>query len=331
MSLTRAFLEIVNGPEKGRRILLRPDQVRYVGRTDQADDSCPANMEMSSVHFSVRLNGNHCEVKDLNSANGTLFNGKRIEAAVLRNKEEFKAGRATFRLVVEDGSENHDGEGTGTAIEEEPASSVADQSPAGAAAASPSPASLASGLAIASAAAVCQVAPLDDASKAMLVQDMPVAQFVQLLASRELFLDAVRVVAYSATKRSAVDWACRCIRLAAVDEISPADKEAMAAAEAWVADPAEDRRRQAGSAAELTKHETPAGWAAMAAFWSGGSMGPPTAPVVPPGPTLTAHAASGAVMLAAVARQPEKMADKYHEFLRLASEVMANGSGRASK
>ena len=60
----------------------------------------------------------------------------------------------------------------------------------------------------------------------------------------------------------------------------------------------------------------------MAAFWSSGSMGPSTAPVVPPAPHLTAHAAAGAVMLAAVARHPEKAPEKYVEFLRIGKELM---------
>src|SRR2546430_16548455 len=107
MSLTRAFLEIVEGPGIGRRILLRDGQVRYVGRTSQADDSCPENQTMSSVHFSVRWFAGKCELKDLNSANGTWRGGKKITESLLSAGEDFKAGKATFRLIVDDGSGTH--------------------------------------------------------------------------------------------------------------------------------------------------------------------------------------------------------------------------------
>jgi hypothetical protein len=60
----------------------------------------------------------------------------------------------------------------------------------------------------------------------------------------------------------------------------------------------------------------------MAAFFSSGSLGPPTAPIVPPAPHLTSHAAAGAAMLAAVARQPEKASQRYQAFLQLAKDHM---------
>src|SRR6185436_10283474 len=104
LSLSRAYLEIVEGPGLGRKIPLREGQVRYVGRTSQADDSCPENPTMSSVHFSVRWFAGQCELKDLNSANGTFRHGKKITEALLSAGDEIKAGKATFRLVVDDGT-----------------------------------------------------------------------------------------------------------------------------------------------------------------------------------------------------------------------------------
>jgi pSer/pThr/pTyr-binding forkhead associated (FHA) protein len=327
MSLTRAFLEIVDGPGKGRRILLREGQVRYVGRTDQADDSCPENLTMSSVHFSVRWFAGKCEVKDLNSANGTWRDGKKIHESLLSHGDEIKAGKATFRVLVDDGSATH----SFMPLETQPGDIRLDLPPAphvaapGEAARDPV---LATGLVVATAAALPPTAQLSDASKSMLVDDMPVQQFIELLASREQYLDALRVVANSLAKRSAVDWACRCVRAASGDDLSPPDAAAVAAAEAWVQEPSEGHRRKAQAAADAAGNATPASWAATAAFWSTGSMAPPAAPVVPPAPHLTAHAASGAVMLAAVARQPEKAPEKYQQFLDIGREMMANGEVR---
>jgi pSer/pThr/pTyr-binding forkhead associated (FHA) protein len=318
----RAYLEIIDGPEKGRRIPLRDGQVRYVGRTNQADDSCPDNVTMSSVHFSVRWYAGQCELKDLNSANGTWRNGKKIAESLLSPGDEFKAGKATFRLLVDEGGETRVGdtraEGllSDTSVESAPPAPVA-------AVADPL---LATGLMVATAAALPAEAQIGDESKAMLVDDMPVPQFVELLASREQYLDALRAIGHALAKRSAVDWSCRCVRAASGGDLSPVEDAAVAAAEAWVADPSEDRRRKAQAAAEAAEHKSAAAWTAMGAFWSSGSMGPPTAPVVPPAPHLAAHAAVSATMLAAVARQPEKAPEKYHLFLQLGRELMGGGA-----
>jgi len=323
MSLTRPFLEIVDGPGKGRRIMLRDGQDRYVGRTTQADDSCPENVTMSSVHFKVRWSGGKCELKDLNSANGTWRNGKKVTESLLGPGDEFKAGKSTFRVVVADDS----GGLTTTQPPEYEAKSDTHVEHSHAPHAAPPQmaapeAPLGTGLAIARAEALPDTAQISDASKTMLVDDMSVPQFIELLASREQYLDALRVIAHAAEKRTAVAWSCRCVRSALSDDLSPLDEDALKAAEAWAAEPDEKRRRVAQAAAEALEGKTAASWTAMAAFWSSGSMGPPTAPVVPPAPHLTAHAAAGAVMLAAVAKQPEKAPEKYIEFLRIANEMI---------
>ena len=330
MSLMRAFLEIVDGPGRGRRVILRDGQVYHVGRTDQADVSCPENQQMSSVHFSARWFNGQCEIKDLASANGTYARGKRIKEASLQPGEEVLAGKATFRLVVEDGFGNHNHDQSpsdsrldlGSTVESLPPLTVV---PA-AAPAGPAP-ELATGLAIPMAASAAALFPLEPSNQELLAEDMPVPRFVKLLASHEQYLDAVRLIAHALAKRSSVEWACRCVRLVSGEDLSPVESGAIKAAEAWVADPSEEHRRKAGTTAEAAK-QVPAGWAAMAAFWSGGSMAPPHAPVVPPGPTLTAHAASGAVMLAAVARQPEKAPEKYKKFLEMGLELMGSGAER---
>jgi pSer/pThr/pTyr-binding forkhead associated (FHA) protein len=325
LSLARAHLEIVEGPGLGRKIPLREGQVRYVGRTSQADDSCPENPTMSSVHFSVRWFAGKCELKDLNSANGTFRHGKKVTEALLNAGDEIKAGKATFRLVVDDGTggasyasvasisvpKAHDTDFEPHQHEAHVPASVP-----------PAEAHIATGLAIVTTAKLPAEAQLGDEAKAMLTDDMPVPQFLELLVSHEHYLDALRTVAHSLAKRSAVQWACQCVRSACGDDLNKTDQAALQAAEAWAADPNEENRRKAQAAAENAGHSTAASWTAMAAFFSSGSLGPSTAPVVPPAPHLTSHAAAGAAMLAAVARQPEKAPERYEAFIKLAKEHM---------
>ena len=134
-----------------------------------------------------------------------------------------------------------------------------------------------------------------------------------LLGKQQLYGPAVRFLAHALPKREAVWWACRCLRAIEGSGFPLHDKRAVGAAEQWTVEPSEDHRRTAGTAADATKHETAAGWAAAAAFWSGGSIAAPGEAEVPPKETLTAQAAVVAISLAA-SIEPRKMAQRFAEF-----------------
>jgi hypothetical protein len=103
---------------------------------------------------------------------------------------------------------------------------------------------------------------------------------------------------------------------------------ALETAEAWVYQPTEELRRMAMARAQATGFDHPGVWAAVGAFWSGGSMAPPDAPAVPPGEDLTGQAVSGAVNLSSVMRQPEHAPEKLKAFLLQAIDIANGGSGR---
>ena len=86
-------------------------------------------------------------------------------------------------------------------------------------------------------------------------------------------------------------------------------------------DPSDDNRRACWPAAEAAEIGSPAGCTAMAAFFSGGSLSLPNLPAVPPGEEFTGRMAAGALMLAAVMKEPEKAAEKYAAFLRTGLEI----------
>jgi len=356
----RAFLQVIKGPGLGRKITLREGQLLYVGRTDQADVSCPENPEMSSVHFTIRWMGNECQFKDLNSANGSYRNGERIAESLVQDGDQIKTGQATFKLFMGDSAE---GDTTrpempamnsppplfdtkpevplvparppGSAVVPAPRATPASPQPAHSHAphvhAAPMTVAVPSiagsvGLLIPVATDVAAIAPLEEESKKLASPDLDTPQFASKLAEQEKFIDAIRVLAFSMGKLTVIEWSMRCVQTALGDSLSEIDKRALDIVQQWLGGQSEELRRAAHAASQEAEHSTAASWVAMAVFWSEGSMGPPPpAPVVPPGPTQCAHAATGAILLAAVARQPEKAPDKYREFIRMGLELVGGG------
>ena len=175
------------------------------------------------------------------------------------------------------------------------------------------------------AAEICKRFKLGDQAKEFLRDDLSPRQFFELLLEHQQFVDAVRLLAHGLPKPEAVWWACLCGRSAAGPNLSPKVAAALQAAEKWIADQKEEDRRAAQAAADATDIVTPAGCAAMAAFWSSGSLAPPDSPAVPPGENLTAQGVAGAVMLAAVQTEPATAPEKFRRYLKLGTEV-AEGS-----
>jgi hypothetical protein len=151
--------------------------------------------------------------------------------------------------------------------------------------------------------------------------------FIDLLCGAELWIDAIRFLAHVLPRREAVWWACTAAR-SGLDPNAAAQRQAIETAEAWVYHPDEDRRRAAVAAAPAAGNDNPAHWAAMAAAWSGGSLAPPEAPVVPPGETLTAQAVAGAVLLAAVKPAPDQAPGRYRTAVAQAIDIARGGTGR---
>ena len=161
----------------------------------------------------------------------------------------------------------------------------------------------------------------DEAKQLLGNGKMPAGEFCELLAGKKQHSDAIRLLAHVLPKAAAVRWACQCIRHVGLGDTPTAAATALLAAEAWAAKPTDEHRRAAFPAAQAAGFAHPAASAAMAAFWSGGSLAPPELPVVPPGEFLTARAAAAAILLAAVMQQPEKAAEKQRLFLDLGKSV----------
>jgi hypothetical protein len=171
------------------------------------------------------------------------------------------------------------------------------------------------------AAAVCERAKLGQEARGLLTEGMTPREYLGALSGHDLPTDALRFLAFALPKREAVWWACVCVGDVLGPEPSPPSAAAMAAARAWVIDPTDDKRRATFPAAEAADLGTPAGCAAAAAYFSGGSLAPAKLPAVAPPEHVTAHLVASALLLAGVIDEPQKAGEKYAAFLRTGLEV----------
>lgn len=151
---------------------------------------------------------------------------------------------------------------------------------------------------------------------------------LDVLVEAGLLVEAVRLAAHALPKREAVWWACMCARSIPDPALKPADIAALEAAEAWVRRPEEAARRAAAEAAEKTSFQSAEAWAAMGAFWSGGSIAPEGSPEVPPGEHLTGVAIAGAIVLASLRVRQDRQRPRLERFLASARSIAAGGAGR---
>jgi len=152
-------------------------------------------------------------------------------------------------------------------------------------------------------------ADLDDDARASVGGD-PSAATDPGAAARHLLAaghaaDGIRVVACALPPREGVWWAWVSARHAAqVAEASGAGadaavNDALAAIERWITQPSDDTRRAAWAASDVAGLESPAGAAAAAVFFSGGSIASPDVSPVPPPAGLHATMIAASVTMAA--------------------------------
>jgi hypothetical protein len=172
---------------------------------------------------------------------------------------------------------------------------------------------------------------LDADGQTLLAGVEDAASAIDKLLAADRAQDAVRLIAHALPKREAVWWACMCARSVPDAALPSEDRVAIDAAEGWVRKPTEAARRACQATAEKTKFDTAEAWAAMGAFWSGGSMSPEGQPEVPPPDNLTGTAVTGAVILVSARHEPAKQKERLSRFIASARDIAVGGGGRLER
>ena len=169
---------------------------------------------------------------------------------------------------------------------------------------------------------------MSDEARQLIEPEMAPSPYLAQLIERSMMIDAIRFLAAALPGREAVWWACVCAREALPSTTNQAVAAALGAAEGWVYGPSEESRRAAQVAADAAKLDNPSSWAAMAAFWSGGSITAPDAPSVAPSEALLPAAVAGAILLAAVQTDPRLADARYRAFIASGIDIADGGNGR---
>ncbi len=170
---------------------------------------------------------------------------------------------------------------------------------------------------------LCERAKVGDEAKALLGKGVSTKEFIAILAEKEKFPDALKLLAHLLPKREAVGWGCLCVKhVLAIQKVRPSDVQI--AAERWVADPSEENRWAAKQIASKEKPRTASGLLAMGAFFAGPSLAPPNQPrPIPPPDKLTSVMVVNAVLMAALQKDPKKAKENYAVFMQKGTNLLA--------
>jgi len=275
----QAILRVISDPAAGTMTVIRQGQLLQVGRTSWADFTIPDD-EMADVHFSLEITPDECVLRNVSEGLPILLNGEPADEASVSDGDEITAGRTVFSVTLQGAPERK----------------VEDN---GSEAAAPAVTSGYKFVEDALARDVAGRCELDDDVLPLITAETTTRQFVEALLLQSRFSDGITFLAAAMPKREAVWWGCQSCGGADSSSLPPVDRQAIEAARAWVMDPSEDNRRAAEAAANDGELLTAPSCVAMAAFLSGGSMGPPEVAEIPPPDHLTGHTIACALSLAA--------------------------------
>ncbi len=102
----RVILELVSGPQAGRRIHLLRNQRVQVGNTSWADFVVRDDQQMAGQHFALETDGRLCRLRDLAGNGATTLNDQPVtELVVLKSGDRISAGDSRFIVQIEGGDQ----------------------------------------------------------------------------------------------------------------------------------------------------------------------------------------------------------------------------------
>ena len=180
-------------------------------------------------------------------------------------------------------------------------------------------------IAAAAAAEICARLYLDKAALSLLRPGMSPREFVDALVEKKKYLAAIDFIAHALPSREAIWWGCLSLQRTCGDKLEPWERRAFRITVQWALQPDEINRAAAKQPAEVLGPASAAGNLAAAANQTGGSVGPPQGPPVPPSPFAPARAVAIAIKVASAKSPPPEIQSTQRALIDLG---MAIAEGR---
>jgi hypothetical protein len=148
------------------------------------------------------------------------------------------------------------------------------------------------------AAEICSRVYLDKAALDLLRPGMSPRGFVDALVEKGQYLAGIDFMAHVLPSREAIWWGCLCLHHTCGSKLEPWERRAYRLTVLWVLQPTEANRAATKQPAEVLGPASAAGCLAAAANQTGGSIGPPDGPSIPPSPLAPNRAVAIAVKVA---------------------------------
>jgi hypothetical protein len=148
------------------------------------------------------------------------------------------------------------------------------------------------------AAEICSRVYLDKAALDSLRPGMSPRGFVDALVEKGQYLAGIDFMAHVLPSREAIWWGCLCLHHTCGSKLEPWERRAYRLTVQWVLQPTEANRAATKQPAEVLGPASAAGCLAAAANQTGGSIGPPDGPPIPPSPLAPNKAVAIAVKVA---------------------------------
>src|SRR5688572_27456725 len=97
ISLRKAKLAVLDGPDAGKEILVDRDIIRCGQKED--NDLCISDKTVSRHHFEILKDKDGYVLRDLGSTNGTFYEGSRIKEVFLQSGALIKAGATQIKFM----------------------------------------------------------------------------------------------------------------------------------------------------------------------------------------------------------------------------------------
>jgi hypothetical protein len=177
----------------------------------------------------------------------------------------------------------------------------------------------------ATASEICARLYLDKAALGLLSPAMGPREFVDALVENKQYLAAIDFIAHALPSREAIWWGCLSLQRTCGDKLEPWERRAFRITVQWVLQPDEANRAAAKQPAEVLGPASAAGSLAAAASQTGGSVGPPQGPPIPPSPFAPARAVAIAIKMASTKCDPKEIQGTQRSLIGLG---MAIAEGR---